>query len=155
MAGNSEWSLTGGALTAFGDGVMSKIVDMFSSEIDKYYILLSLAPSFVGVLNRGSLGWIHVLPISPTQSEIRSGFIGVKGSVKANEAGGDFTRAFFEEDKQICERVQKGMSSVKGRGGKLVDMERVVTDFHQFLASRLFDMPPSEFFEEQLEDPTG
>lgn len=155
MAGNSEWSLTGGALTAFGDGVMSKIVDMFSSEIDKYYILLSLAPSFVGVLNRGSLGWIQVLPISPTQSEIRSGFIGVKGSVKANEAGGDFTRAFFEEDKQICERVQKGMSSVKGRGGKLVDMERVVTDFHQFLASRLFDMPPSEFFEEQLEDPTG
>ena len=59
-----------------------------------------------------------------------------------------FTNAFFEEDRRICERVQTSMSAVKGRGGKLVDLERVVTDFHQFLATRLFDLPPTEFYEE-------
>ena len=64
-------------------------------------------------------------------------------------------RDFFLEDKLICERVHKGMSARKGRGGKLVDMERVVTDFHQFLATRLFDLPPTEFFEEPDEAATG
>ena len=40
------------------------------------------------------------------------------------------------------------MRAVKGRGGKLVDMARMVTDFHQFLATRLFDLPPTDFYEE-------
>ena len=35
------------------------------------------------------------------------------------------------------------------RGGKLVDMERVVVDFHQFLASRLGGETPSSYFEDE------
>ncbi|MCP4764923.1 MAG: hypothetical protein GY875_01490 [Gammaproteobacteria bacterium] len=34
--------------------------------------------------------------------------------------------------------MQKGMKARNGHGDKLVDMERVVIDFHQFLAARLF-----------------
>ena len=61
----------------------------------------------------------------------------------------DFTKTFFQEDQDICERVQRGMNSKLSRGGKLVDMERVVVDFHQFLASRLGDSQPSAYFEDE------
>jgi phenylpropionate dioxygenase-like ring-hydroxylating dioxygenase large terminal subunit len=65
-----------------------------------------------------------------------------------NQGGDDFTKAFFAEDKEICERVHQGMRSQFGRGVKLTDMERVVVDFHQFWATRLDSMPSTQFFEE-------
>ena len=136
LAGNSEWSLTGGSLT-YG-----------WKRIDRYYVLLSMAPSFVGILTNGSLGWLSAHPVSPTQTMVRSGAIGTKAGTRRDSSSEQFTEAFFKEDRLICERVQKGMSAVKGRGGKLVDMDRVVTDFHHFLATRLFDLPPTDFHEE-------
>ncbi len=143
LAGSSEWSLTGGELT-YG-----------KKALDKYYVLLSMAPSFVGILTNGSLGWLSAHPMGPGKTMVRSGAIGLKKVGKRSRSEEKFTRDFFLEDQQICERVHKGMSSSKGRGGKLVDMERVVTDFHQFLATRLFDLPPTEFFEEPDEQATG
>ena len=136
LAGSSEWSPTGGALTTGW------------KPIDRRYLLLSMAPSFVGVLTNGTLGWLSAHPVGPSRTMIRSGAIGTKKGTRRDSASEQFTEAFFEEDRRICERVQTGMSAVKGRGGKLVDLERVVTDFHQFLATRLFDLPPTEFYEE-------
>jgi phenylpropionate dioxygenase-like ring-hydroxylating dioxygenase large terminal subunit len=52
IAGSSEWSLTGG-LTQRKKGLLEK---MFSEEIHDHYVLVSLPPSFVGVLSYGSLG---------------------------------------------------------------------------------------------------
>ncbi|MEM7079258.1 MAG: hypothetical protein AAF513_11580 [Pseudomonadota bacterium] len=49
----------------------------------------------------------------------------------------EFTKTFFAEDKLICERVQLGMHTRVGTGGKLVDMERVVVDIHHYLTARL------------------
>lgn len=135
LAGNSEWSLTGGELV-YG-----------TKRIDRHYLLLSMAPSFVGILTNGNLGWLSAHPVGPTRTMIRSGTIGTKKGTRRTKAGDQFVKAFFEEDRLICERVQKGMSAVKGRGGKLVEMDRVVTDFHRFLATRLFDLPPTEFYE--------
>ncbi|MEM1434366.1 MAG: aromatic ring-hydroxylating dioxygenase subunit alpha [Pseudomonadota bacterium] len=142
LAGSSEWSLTGGELS-YGN-----------NELDRYYVLLSMAPSFVGVLTNGSLGWLSAHPLGVNRTMVRSGAISVAGGQR-RASDDDFTRAFFLEDKLICERVQIGMSARKGRGGKLVDMERVVTDFHQFLATRLFDLPPTEFFAEPKTQATG
>ena len=136
MAGSSEWSLTGGAAT-YG-----------WKAIDRRYVLLSMAPSFVGILTNGNLGWLSVHPLGPAQTMIRSGAIGTKKGMRSDSSAEQFAKDFFEEDRRICERVQTGMSAVKGRGGKLVDLERVVTDFHQFLATRLFDLPPTAFYEE-------
>ncbi len=134
LVGNSEWSLTGGTLTTGW------------KSIDRHYILLSMAPSFVGLLTNGNLAWLCAHPISPNQTAIRSGAVGTKAGMRSDQAAEQFTEAFFEEDRLICERVQRGMGASKGRGGKLVDLERVVTDFHQFLATRLFDLPPTEFY---------
>ena len=135
LAGNSEWSLTGGALT-YG-----------TKDIDQRYVLLSMAPSFVGILTNGNLGWLSAYPVDVKRTMIRSGTIGTNMGTRRTRTEDQFVKAFFEEDRRICERVQKGMSAVKGRGGKLVDMDRVVADFHQFLATRLFDLPPTEFYE--------
>ena len=107
-----------------------------------------MAPSFVGILTNGNLGWLSAHPTGPARTMIRSGVIGTGKGTRSDSASEQFAKAFFEEDRLICERVQKGMSAVKGRGGKLVDLERVVTDFHQFLATRLFDLPPTAFYEE-------
>ena len=142
--------MTGGGLV-FGDGIVGKLTGLLSGELDRYYLLLSMAPSFVGILTRGSLGWISVHPLGPGKSQVRSGAIGLKSMVEGNSDSAGFTQAFFEEDRFICERVHAGMTATKGSGGKLVDMERVVTDFHQFLATRLFDLPPTEFFEAHVE----
>jgi len=61
----------------------------------------------------------------------------------------EFTKAFFLEDQLICERVQKGMASPSMKGGKLVDMERVIVDFHQFLGTRLGNKQPTNLFEDE------
>lgn len=143
LAGSSEWSLTGGALT-YG-----------KEPLDKYYVLVSLAPSFVGVLTNGSFGWLAAHPVSPTRTEIRAGSIGIEKNTQRSASSEKFTADFFLEDKLICERVQQGMSARHAKGGKLVDMERVVTDFHQFLATRLAGLPPTAFYEEPEEAATG
>ena len=136
VAGSSEWSLTGGSLTTGW------------KRIDRHYRLLAMAPSLVGILTNGNLGWLSAHPLGPDRTMIRSGVIGTRKGTRSDSASEQFAKAFFEEDRRICERVQRGMGAAKGRGGKLVDMERVVADFHQFLATRLFDLPPTAFYEE-------
>ena len=79
------------------------------------------------------------------------GNIGLSKYLRESRSGSEFTQAFFAEDQYICERVQKGMQASHGQGGPLVDMERIVVNFHQYLSSRLFDGQASEFFE----DPAG
>ena len=138
IAGSCEWSLTGGA-TNMGTG--SNQSDLYS-----HYILVQIAPSFVGVLSYGSFGWLSAHPIDAQTTQIRSGAI--YGGERSAGRSDEFTKAFFQEDQDICERVQKGMGSKLSRGGKLVDMERVVVDFHQFLASRLGNKQPSPLFED-------
>ena len=75
-----------------------------------------------------------------------------------DSASKEFTNAFFAEDKAIRERVQQGMSACKTCGGQLVEMERIVVDFHQYLATRIFgvastprfDNPKSTVFHQAL-----
>ena len=146
VAGSSEWSLTGGAMV----GETSSIMDWITGkppEIMNHYLLISLPPSFVGIMSYDSFGWISVLPIDSEHSTIRAGAAIEAGQGNESEESINFTQAFFAEDKWICERVQKGMASQCGLGGKLIDKERIVVDFHQFLASRLFDCPPTEHFD--------
>ena len=50
----------------------------------------------------------------------------------------EFVDQFFVEDKEICERVQRGMTSRQSSGGPLLEIERVVVDFHHYLARQIF-----------------
>ncbi|OZG72666.1 hypothetical protein BTA51_14145 [Hahella sp. CCB-MM4] len=144
IAGSSEWTLTGGKMVDY----RNTLVRMFSRqypEVYNHFILVSFPPSFVGILTYDSFDWIQVLPVSAVQSQIRSG--GISLNPDQNSHAKAFTDAFFKEDREICERVQRGMHSRLTAGGQLFEIERVVVDFHQFLASRLFGSTCSGFFE--------
>ena len=148
IAGSSEWSLTGGA-TKRNKGLLENLFGSGGNELYEHYVLVSLPPSFVGILSYGSFGWLSAHPIDASTSQIRSGATYFGESADPDHNVDDFTKAFFLEDKLMCERVQQGMNSKRGSGGKLVDMERVVVDFHQFLATRLGQLPPTNFHEDE------
>ena len=148
IAGSSEWTLTGGA-TKRKSGMVEALLGSSHNELYDHYVLVSLPPSFVGVLSFGSFGWLSAHPIDAEHTQIRSGATYVGSGTESGERTDDFTKAFFQEDKEMCERVQKGMKSRLAKGGKLVDMERVVVDFHQFLSSRLGATGKTDVFEDE------
>lgn len=136
VEGSADWTITAGKI----DGVGNKLWEIFQAEksiLYEHYLLISLPPSFVGILDYESFSWISVLPKNETECWIRSG--GLSTRKKQNDHEKAFVDAFFAEDKDICERVQRGMQASHTEGGKLVDLERVVVDFHQYLSNRLFD----------------
>ena len=128
-------------------GVLAKWLRGSYPDAYQHYLLISLPPSFVGIMTYDSFGWISVYPTGSDQCLIRAGALTEGSYGLEDEDSQAFTAAFFGEDKAICERVQRGMYSQRGRGGKLVEMERVVVDFHQFLASRLFGAATAPFFD--------
>lgn len=135
VAGNAQWSLTGGKT----DGAQA---DKSWGEYGDY-LLLMLPPNLVGILSYGSLGWLAVYPQSANTTIVRSGNLAMPGYAQSNTEEQSFTQAFFAEDKAICERVQQGMYSSAacvsppGKGGKLVEMEQVLVDFHHYWANNL------------------
>ena len=142
IAGSSEWSLTGGATTG------QRAATETNSELTSHYVLVALPPSFVGILSYGYFGWLSAHPIDTDTTLIRS------GSTQAAPAGSlggssEFTQAFFKEDQDMCERVQRGMRAQRTHGGKLVDMERVVVDFHHYLGTRLMGSQPTALHEDE------
>lgn len=151
LAGSSEWSLTAGKINQ----PQSKLMKWLSGdypEMYNHYVLVSLPPSFVGILTYYGFDWIQVLPINENESFIRSGGIAKSTWGYNDKKTQEFTDAFFAEDKAICERVQRGMNSTHTQGGKLVDMERILVDFHQYLASRLFNSEPDTFYQSDNAD---
>ncbi|CAA0113287.1 Carnitine monooxygenase oxygenase subunit [BD1-7 clade bacterium] len=151
IAGSPKWTLTGGQIL-MDQGKISQLIFGKTPEIYQQYVLISLPPSFVGILTYDSFDWIHVMPVSATESLIRSAGVSTSLEGYKDKATQAFTAAFFEEDKVICEHVQKGMSSRRGSGGKLVDMERIVTDFHQYLAQQISGESCGTFFKSDKAD---
>lgn len=148
IAGSSEWTLTGGK-TKHQQSLVEKMLGRTHHELFEHYVLVSLPPSFVGILSYGTFGWLSAHPIDERTTQIRSGSTYSGKPQRGSKETNDFTKAFFREDKEICERVQRGMASPSMQGGKLVDMERVIVDFHQFLGTRLGNMSATNLFEDE------
>ncbi|WDE07099.1 aromatic ring-hydroxylating dioxygenase subunit alpha [Thalassomonas viridans] len=148
VAGSAAWTITGGKLVD-DVGTLTKWLRGKYPRAYDHYQLIFLPPSLVMILDYDSLSWLHVLPDGPETCVIRSGTIFPESLFKEDQASQAFTRAFFREDKKICERVQKGMHSKIGKGGKLVEMERSVVDFHQYLAAMLFAAETDDFYEDE------
>ncbi|WP_281558401.1 aromatic ring-hydroxylating dioxygenase subunit alpha [Thalassomonas sp. RHCl1] len=146
VAGSAYWTIIGGKLVDNAGTLAKWLRGKYPRAYDHYQIII-LPPSLVLMLDYDSMSWIHVLPDGPETCVIRSGAIFPKSMFKEDQQSKAFTQAFFKEDKWICERVQKGMHSKVGKGGKLVEMERSVVDFHQYLAAKLFATDTDEFFE--------
>lgn len=150
LEGSAEWTATGGTTEAYGQAYPGEPATLDADQ-RRRYVLVSLPPSFVGVLTRDSWGWIAIHPDAPAQSRVTLGALAPK--VVADYSRGDgradeFTRAFLEEDRLICERGQRGMAARHSEGGQLVELERVVADFHQYLGARLFGQTPDAGYRE-------
>ena len=48
----------------------------------------------------------------------------------------------MEEDRVICERNQLSMHSRRATGGRMIQLERILVDFHQYLGWKLFGSTP-------------
>jgi phenylpropionate dioxygenase-like ring-hydroxylating dioxygenase large terminal subunit len=134
LEGNADWTLTGGAIK--GVSSVSKFFNRGHEHLNNY-ILVSLPPSFIGILTYDSLSWIQLIPESTGKCKVISGGLSSKKS-KSSKSEKEFVNAFFLEDKEICERMHKSMNSQFGQGGKLVELERVVVDFRQYLSKNIY-----------------
>ncbi|MCY4094083.1 MAG: aromatic ring-hydroxylating dioxygenase subunit alpha [Gammaproteobacteria bacterium] len=134
VAGSARSSVTGGTYMERRD-----------------YRLISIPPGFVGVLSEGSLLWLATYPTGPNSCQIRTGSAFAKTQHRSTlrdigEWLSDTIEAtsipdFLPEDKEICERVQRGM---KGdfKPGQLLSVERVVRDFNHYYNWRLNGVEP-------------
>ena len=143
IEGSARWTVTGGYYTDIKGPLNAGALPELAAG--KGYLLVSIPPSFVGILTSDSWGWLSVRPQSADRSivaaaALRMGKPGMMERLAGNDAAAEFTKAFFAEDKHICERGQRGMASRHSSGGQLVELERVVVDFHHYLAWRLFDL---------------
>lgn len=112
------------------------------------YVLLSLPPNFVGVFYGDSFMYQVVEPLSPSKSRvITGGAFKQKDPADDGRIGGLISKAtasvtrhalpdFLPEDKEICERAQRGASG-EFKPGQLLEAEKIVQDFHQYLRDRL------------------
>ena len=146
IEGSAAWALTGG--TTGGDlRPYPGEPETLGEHERTHYVLLSLPPSFIGFLTREAWGWIAIHPTSPESCDVVGealvpAALAQYSGGAGDTAGGDtMTEAFFAEDKIICERGQRGIQARHSAGGQLVELERVVGDFHQYLGARLFDAP--------------
>lgn len=137
VTGGSRYTVTGGRYKSTSNKLMKWLSGGYPEAYD-HYLLVFLPPEFIGIIAYGSFNWINILPDGPEHCRIDSGGLFAKtGQSDRHEQ--QFTQAFMDEDKLICERVQQGMTSRFGRGGKLVSMEQPLVDFRHFLAQKLFD----------------
>ncbi|SHI19373.1 aromatic ring-hydroxylating oxygenase subunit alpha [Ferrimonas marina] len=145
LAGGSEWTLTAGRIKEQRSGVSRWLLGETPPAM-QHYVLIFVPPSFIGVLTYESFDWISVLPLGVDSCQIRSG--GISTDTPSDDAPEQqFSQAFLAEDKALCERVQQGMSARFGRGGKLVELERILVDFRQYLLSRQFKQRPVPLFQ--------
>ncbi len=142
VEGHADWSITGGSQleqpATFKDWIMRK-----PSEVE--YLSICLPPNFVCNLYEGYMTWARVLPTGPTTCEIATGYCSAVSHPVSEELEA-FSARIFAEDREICESVQKGVSSRRVQGGQLVELERAVVDFHQYLGKRLFNEDHSRPF---------
>lgn len=124
-----------------------------SHKDDEDYLLISLPPGFVGIFSQGTFLWQSVHPIDTHRCEVRTGGAfkskdssNLVGNLKAWfnwSAGAMLPGDFLAEDKEICQRVQLGISG-EFVPGQLLKIEQVVIDFGRYLYQRLTEGAPSQ-----------
>jgi phenylpropionate dioxygenase-like ring-hydroxylating dioxygenase large terminal subunit len=143
LEGGKDFSVTAGKMKSVHGNLKEWIFG--KNQTKNYYILLFLAPNFVGILTYESLSWIAIFPTQAENCEVHIAGVnpyGIRGSKDEQE----FTQAFLTEDKEICEMVQTNMRSHYAKGGKLLEIERIVVDFHHYIASRLFNSDVEPYY---------
>ena len=140
VAGGPEWTVTAGGSRGDPQPYPGEPASLGAFE-RSHYLLVSIPPSFVGTVTREFWGWITIQPEAPDRCSVVSGALVPRALAELAGAeadtGADFATAFLAEDREICERNQRGMTARHSSGGRLVELERIVGDFHRYLGARL------------------
>jgi phenylpropionate dioxygenase-like ring-hydroxylating dioxygenase large terminal subunit len=104
----------------------------------EHYLVLSIPPNIIFFANADGWSWLAVLPQSPDRTIVCEGGRFSKHQDGPAAAEMDNIDLLMEEDRILCERIQKGMGSRHGQGGQLVELDRPIKDFHHYLGWRLF-----------------
>lgn len=145
LEGSARWTATAGWYK--GVDPTASAEHPTAGLVGKGYVLVSIPPSFVAILTEDSWGWLSVFPTAADRTVVAEGSLRrgrpslLERASKAVEE--NFVTAFLAEDRAICERGQRGMAARRSQGGQLVELERVVADFHHHLAWRLFGAEPA------------
>ncbi|MEM1245845.1 MAG: aromatic ring-hydroxylating dioxygenase subunit alpha [Acidobacteriota bacterium] len=142
MTGSAPWSLTAGTYAQPGKRVGDEPAGIRDELEMNNYVLVSIPPTLVGILTPDSWGFISVLPTGPEECVVTGGASYPRQPKVRSSRSADFFEAFMEEDRVICERNQLAMSTRRARGGRMIQLERILVDFHQYLGQRLFDQEP-------------
>ncbi len=142
VEGHADWSITGGKQKDYARTLLGMIQ---GKEEEVEYLTICMPPNFVALLYEDYISWVRALPTGPVTCEVTFGTVS-RHPYQASKSELSFSEKFFTEDREICERVQQGMSSQRSKGGQLVELERAVVDFHQYLAKQMFGEDYSEFY---------
>ncbi len=106
------------------------------------HLVIAIPPSFVAVAWPDTLLWRSWNPADVGHTNVRVGMASEQPVAEGSSVhlpGWD--AAFIDEDRAICERVQRN-ARARFTPGPLIDLESAVGDFHDYLAWRLADTPP-------------
>lgn len=107
------------------------------------HAIIAVPPSFVAIAYPDVLLWQALRPVAVDRTEVVTGVAGEEpfGSVQPAHLPG-WDAAFIDEDRTICERVQRG-AAARFAPGPLLDIEQPLGDFHEYLTWRLTGAPPA------------
>ncbi|MGI9432386.1 MAG: aromatic ring-hydroxylating oxygenase subunit alpha [Myxococcota bacterium] len=137
LAGGRGWSITPGRRSdpASAEGWGS--TDEFARD---HYAVVGIPPSFYCGLTVEGWALLFVHPLTPERTLFSSALL-VESGRELDFGESPFGRPDAQpaliEDREMCERVQRGMHSRAGRPGQLVELERILHDFHGYLSERL------------------
>ena len=87
------------------------------------------------------MDFFQVLPAGPGKCIIRGAVFGLPGASREMRAvrflSGRINASVNNEDKWLCERVQRGLESSSYRPGPLSTLEHCMLEFHDLLRERI------------------
>lgn len=108
------------------------------------YLIVSIPPSFIAVVWPHALLWIALRPQTTSSTGVEVGIAGEQpGEAETAVELPGWDPAFLIEDRTMCEQIQRHARSPH-RPGTLLQIERALADFHDYLTWRLLGDPPEE-----------
>ncbi|MEM8501056.1 MAG: aromatic ring-hydroxylating dioxygenase subunit alpha [Pseudomonadota bacterium] len=142
VEGHADWSITAGKQLDY-PATLRDWLRGKGNEV--HYLSICFPPNLVCNLYDGYITWARVLPTGAGSTEIATGYAAIQ-DYKVSKSIDSIGKKIITEDKQICELAQLGTQSRRTKGGRLVEMERAVVDFHQYLGKMMFGKDHSRHF---------
>lgn len=109
------------------------------------HVVIAVPPSFVAVVHSDALVWQALTPSAVDRTIVRLGSASERPPHATAAVAVGWPDGYHEEDRQICERLQRNARS-RTEPGPLLGLERAVGDFHDYLRWRLTDRLPDAPF---------